>query len=888
MAVLVNPAGGNVLIELQAFMMKGTGQQLSIAHVYNNLASELGVLGPGWTTSVGADIGLEIADDAVTLYGEGGCRYRFVPDGHGGHLSPPGANAMLRKQSDSSYTVDFGRSGQRWTFSAQGWFVSQSDRNGNANTFHYGPDGALVAVVDSQGRHTTVLSDVNGRMTKIIDPTGRDVAQYRYGAGGELTTIVDPAGNTMDLRWDPAGNLGSITDPAGNTYEFGYDGHGRVTAVSEPSSAGPVITTFSYGDSETVKTDPNGNATHYRFDADNRLAEVTDPLGHTRRQTWTANGDLSATIDGLNNTTSRGYDQANNLVSRTLPTGAKACVEYRDSVHPHLPTVLTDPVGNTVTYHYDSSGNLSKAHSVGLNTDIDTRTYNSSNGTLATATDGNGHETSYGYDATGNLTSVTPPAPLGTIRYAYDLLSRVVQTTSGSGHRIGFHYDSCDRLVSVTDDDTGTTLLSLGYDPLGNVIRKAGPGWAVHFTWDCHLLTSAERVDEDGAERVTYGYDPVGNLVVLTDAGGTTRFDYDAADRLTALTDPFGRTTRFGYDAADRRTSVTYPGGATQAIAYDAAGRQTGITVTDSAGVTVLEVGYGYTTADALMSMVVDGVPTTYSYDSLNRLIRAGASTFGYDNANNLIDLSGSALTVNAANQHVRFNATTLHYDGAGNFTSELDPTGEFTYSSTNQLLTGVFGGLRVVDFSYDGIDNTTPRRIVETTLDGATVTHVLGHSAIGLTQVVDDGVRSSYVRAPDGGLVTMRAGNGNLYDLITDYQGSVLALLDPEGNVVGRYTYTPFGAVSASGPAAGDNAFRYRGAYQLLRGAHMMGHRVYNGFWGRFTQPDPTNRERNAYTFAANDPINVGNATRTSFWATLTCRPERIAGTFLSAGRLF
>jgi RHS repeat-associated protein len=266
-------------------------------------------------------------------------------------------------------------------------------------------------------------------------------------------------------------------------------------------------------------------------------------------------------------------------------------------------------------------------------------------------------------------------------------------------------------------------------------------------------------------------------------------------------------------------------------------------------------------------------------------LIRAGASTFGYDDANNLIDLSGSALTVNAANQHVRFNATTLHYDGAGNFTSEVDPTGEFTYSGTNQLLTGVFGGRRVVDFSYDGIDSTTPRRIVETTLDGATVIHVFGHSAIGPTHVVDDGVRGSYVRAPDGWLVTMRAGNGNLYDLITDYQGSVLALLDPEGNVVGRYIYTPFGAVSASGTAAGDNAFRYRGAYQLLRGAHLVGHRVYNAFWGRFTQPNPASPERISYTFAANDPLNVGNAARTSFWDTLICRPEDIVSAFLFTG---
>lgn len=891
--VLVSPASGNLLVELRACAVKGTGQHLSITHVYNNLAGELGVLGPGWTTSVGADIGLDISPqpdgDTVTWYGEGGCRFRFDPDGRGGHRASAGANAVLRKRSDGSFTVDLVRSGQRWSFTARGWSVSQADRNGNANTFHYGPDGALVAVVDSQGRRTTVRSDAEGRMTGIVDPTGRDVARYRHHADGTLT-VVDPAGGTTALRWAPAGDLGSITDPAGRAYEFDHDGRGRVTAVSAPGSAGPVTTTFSYGDNETVRTDPNGNAVRYRFDADDRPVEVTNALGHTRRRTWTAGGHLSATVDAAGNTTTRGHDQADNLVSVTLPTGATARVEYGDSAHPHLPTAVTDRAGNAVTYHYDASGNLSRAHSVGLAVDLETRTYHGANGTLAAAVDGNGHATSYGYDAAGNLTSVTPPAPLGTARYAYDSLSRVVQTTSGSGHRTGFGYDSCGRLVSVTDDDAGTTLLSLRYDPLGNLVREAGPRWVVHYTWDRHLLTSEERVDPDGAERVTYDHDPAGNLVALTDAGGTTRFDYDAADRLTALTDPFGRTTRFGYDAADRRTSVTCPGGATQAIGYDAAGRRTGVTVTNSAGATVLEVRYGYTTADgvdsgALMSTVVGGVATTFRYDSLNRLVGAGASTFAYDDANNLVDLSGAPLTVNAANQHVRFGATTLHYDGAGNFTSEVDPTGEFTYSGTNQLLTGVFGGQRVVDLTYDGIDNTRPRRIAETTPDGTTVVHVFGRAATGVTQVVENGVRGSYVRAPDGGLVTMRAGGGNPYDVVTDHQGSVLALLDQEGDVVGRYGYTPFGAVSASGPAAGDNPFRYRGAYQLLRGAHLMGHRVYNAFWARFTQPDPTDRERVSYTFAANDPLNVGNPVRTSFWATLTCRPEDIANAFLFTG---
>jgi RHS repeat-associated protein len=299
--------------------------------------------------------------------------------------------------------------------------------------------------------------------------------------------------------------------------------------------------------------------------------------------------------------------------------------------------------------------------------------------------------------------------------------------------------------------------------------------------------------------------------------------------------------------------------------------------VSDNAGAELLAVTYDYGAVALLQSKIVNGEKTDYAYDGLGRVVRAGDVEYRYDKANNLIQSGATTFEVNAAGQHVRFGETVLGYDGAGNFFDEINPTGRFTYSPTNQTRTGVFNGQQVVDIRYDGLDNREPRHINETTVNGDTVIHVLHRTILGITRVTDDDVAADFVRDPDGRLITLRTADGTRYHAVTDHQGTVLALLDADGGLAATYTYSAFGAVTATTGAAAVNPFRYLGAYQLLRGAHFLECRIYNGVWGRFTQPDPRNQARAPYTFADNDPVNLGNPARTSFWATLA-RPVRQA----------
>ncbi|WP_316784283.1 DUF6531 domain-containing protein [Streptomyces sasae] len=757
-----------------------------------------------------------------------------------------------------------------------------------------GAESAPDAVTDARHRPVVLHRADEGRVVKTADPLGAEVASYAYDADGRLVRHAHVSGLVTEFGWDAEDLLLGLTVTGGETLRFSYDDASAVTGIDWTGPGHRTRFGFSYRDGATVVVGPDGRRTVHSFDERGRPVAVTDPLGNETRQGWDTHGNPVTLTDPLGAVLTRTHDSEGRLTGLVLPTSARSEVEYGDPAHPGLPTVLRDPAGNTLHLDHDEQGRLRQARVPGREGALDVRSYHREHGRIATVTDGNSAVTAFFYDAYGDLTEMVPPAPLGRTVFRRDALSRVTEVTDGNGRRTGYRHDPAGRLTEVTDEDAGTVLISLAYDALGRVVRKAGPGWSYDFDWLCTAagsrLLSAVRTAGTEREELRAAYDPAGALASLTSAGGMTRYTYDAAGRPLTVGTPAGRTARLTHDAAGRLTGIDFGRGA-QEIRYDAAGRRTALTVHDAAGDVVLRTEYGYATADGtdtdvLRSVVTDGESVVFAYDGLKRLARAGDSELAYDDAQHLVRLGDVRFTLNSAGQVALFGETAFAYDGAGNFTEETNPTGSFTYSATHQTLTGVFGGRQVVDIIYDGLGQELPRRITETTVDGRSVTHVLTHGPLGVVRVTDDGAPTDFVRAPDGTLLAVLTPDGRHYWAVTDQQGSVLALLDEEGALAARYRYTPHGAVTATGPAAAANPFRYRGAYQLLRSALVLDHHLYNGFWGRFTQPDPTRRQYAPYTFGDNDPLNSGTWTRHDFWSVLARPHEPAAEVFLPGSR--
>ncbi|WP_406099132.1 DUF6531 domain-containing protein [Streptomyces sp. NBC_01013] len=737
-----------------------------------------------------------------------------------------------------------------------------------------------VTFTDARGRVVTLHRDSEGLVSKVVDPLGAEVGAFAYDRSGRLERHTGAGGDTTAFLWDADGRLVGITDPLGESVGIAYDGMFAVSELSWSGPGGRARIAFEYGPDRTLVTGPTGLRTGYAFDAQGRPMAVEDPSGHVRSLTRDADGRPVSVTDAAGATLTRTFDAQGRPTSLRLPTGARSRVSYTSRDGGGTLTSLRDPLGNELLLEYDASGRLVRSRTPGRGTAVDTRSYDPAHGGVAEIVDGNGAVTRFGYDEAGDLTTVTPPAPLGRTVFGYDGLSRITSVTSGAGDRIGYRHDPAGRLTEVTDENAGSTLLVLTRDALGRVVRKAGSGWSYTFDWvrtaSGDRPAASVRTGEGGAapERIVSEYDAEGALTSFTTPGGTTRYTLDDAGRTESVTTPAGRTARFVRDADGRPVRIEL-GAAVQEIRYDASGRRTALTVRGPGGETLLSAEYGYSSgsgadSDVLRSSILDGEFTGFAYDGLKRLVRAGDAEFAYDDAHHLRRLGATEFTLNDAGQVVRFGETAFAYDGAGNFTEETDPTGSFRYSATNQTLTGVFGGVQVVDVRYDGLGQETPRRITETTVDGRTVVHELTHSPLGVVRVTDDGVPADFVRTPDGTLIAVLTDTGRHYWVATDQQGSVLALIDEEGAVAARYRYTAHGAVTASGEAAAVNPFRYRGAYQLLRSAHLLDHHLYNGYWGRFTQPDPTGAQYAPYSFSDNDPVNSGTWTRHGFWTVL------------------
>jgi RHS repeat-associated protein len=124
-------------------------------------------------------------------------------------------------------------------------------------------------------------------------------------------------------------------------------------------------------------------------------------------------------------------------------------------------------------------------------------------------------------------------------------------------------------------------------------------------------------------------------------------------------------------------------------------------------------------------------------------------------------------------------------------------------------------------------------------------------------------GATTAFTRTPRD-MVSMRTATGSVYYL-TDNQGSVIGLVNNQGQKVAGYSYTPYGQTrTITGTPTGDltqantNPYRYTSGYlDPTSNLYKLGYRYYDPNQGRFTQQDPSGQEPNHYLYAEGNPAN-------------------------------
>lgn len=907
-----NPTTGNIVLTGELLTLPGADRAINLSWRYNSINDDRPSLSEG-TQETALQVG---ADKSVTYTAADGGTYKFVPLTGGGWTMPPGLNASITEFTPTAVTLRFNDSGETNYYQKAGsvfrltntghHYSAPADRNAYA----YDSSGRLATITTPNGRQVAFAyldPDNTGQPSKITDQTLGRIISIDYDGEGRMDNIVDLNGDNYGFSYYGNGLMETFTDGRGTATDLSYDSNGQAGQIhfGYGTDAWSVDTVSTYNSTTSYLTDTDDRQTSYTFNDARQVTAVTDPLGHVSSKTRNAHDDVLSSLDGLGNLTTNTWNPNNTLATVTSAAGAtggngkQVTYTYPASTAGEAwlefqPLTSTDSEGNTTSYTYDSvtqrpyqtktpagqGGTLANQYQG----DAAGTSCGALRGQLCKTIDGKGNTTAITYDAARNPVIITHPAPLGAVTNTFDASGRVTTTKDGKNQTATHVYDAANRLTQTRYGATceAATCVSYGYDENGNVTSRTDAAGTTTYAYDAQNRPTAKTI---GGITTKMTWDHASNITSYTDPSGTVNYRYDKDDRLVALAAPGGscpatpafpnttKCTGFSYDNNDRRTATHHPNGVTNTTVYDNAGRITSISATNTSNAVLSKRDYAYsvgaTGKDGALrkSMTTEtGTVTSYGYDAMNRLTQAvtGASTeaWTYDaNGNRLTAAKTGTSTIhsayNAADQLCwtastsgscaapPAGAATYIYDANGNTTKAGTPTS--AYNVFNQLTSHTRSGT-TTPFVYAGPSNT------ERTSAGAT--NIL-NGLLGITGATNGGSSTSFLRDPDGALLSMTNSAGTFY-YTTDALGSTIALTDGTQGKAAKYDYDSWGNTTATGVQAAKNPFQYTGGYKdTTTDLTKLGARYYHHTSGRFTQVDPSWQEMNAYAYAADNPIN-------------------------------
>jgi|GEM_PF-1207430 len=564
--------------------------------------------------------------------------------------------------------------------------------------------------------------------------------EFHLQQGVGLEKMIDPNGNS--LTYSDAG----IAHSDGPRIDFNRNAQGLITSIQDSSGAS---LSYIYDDQlQLVEViDQNNHSTTFAYQSDRLLTDIFDPLGRKLVQNiYNENGRLIAQEDNDGDRRSFNHD-----------------IEGRQSV-------VTDRLGRTSVSIYNDRGDVTAS------------------------VDAYGQTTLYSVDAVGNVLSMTDPLnrvtrfeydsksrmiyqtnPLGeTIEYTYNALGLPASVTTAEGNRFEVRYDSFGNILALIDplDHRVTQVIGLNglpgtrlfadgaamtmrYDEFGQMISQVNQvGVQANFTYnDAGEKTSHSQNRAINGEQVTettaYDYDAIDRVIAITDAlGNRSTMTYDEVGNMVTKTDALGRTTEYTFDVYRRLTRTDFADGSFTSASYDPEGNQ--ISTTDQLGRT-----------------------TDFVFDDLNRLIESRY-------ANGSVEFNEyNAVSELVATTDANGNRTTYVYDDASRLIRETNALGhstQYEYDQDGRQIAMIDGLNRRTEYVYDAMD-----RLIQTIrADGATETNV--YDELGRLIVKTDATNRSVTMEYDdlGRLTTVEDPLNHRWTMAYDEANHRIQLTDP------------------------------------------------------------------------------------------------------------
>ncbi len=394
-------------------------------------------------------------------------------------------------------------------------------------TYVYDGDGNLTQTTSRNGYVTKNIYNADDELTsqtKGYGSTSASTMSYGYDNNGNVVTVQDGMLDTTTYTYNALNQVVEVGLAGGQDTYYGYDLAGNLICTTEPNSA-----------SDTCANASNPYEISRSYDQANRLTSITYGDG-TPSVTYSyyQNGLRKTMTDGVgsgNHTTTYSYNSLDKLTS------------------------VTDENGNTVSYGYDPSSNVTCiAYPIpgiansncgtgpsSTNSVVD-YTYNAS-GQMATMTDWLGQTWNFTYDANGNLTTDTyPTASQMSITYAYDNTNTLTQL-SFSDPTV-----SSNPIVATYPRNAGEQLNGgspgyTGYNGQGQMTQNYLTNYGYNSDGSLNCLTT---------------YNTSGYSCTNPNSSVTTTLGYNSNDQVTSQTPAAsGTPTSYSYNSMGERIGST-------------------------------------------------------------------------------------------------------------------------------------------------------------------------------------------------------------------------------------------------------------------------------------------------------------------------------------------